>query len=125
MAMTQAVIISCLTFISMIEAYLCVGEIREWFLSKTPYLIHHHPIAPHITGCRIFVEVNRLHARKEKGRGLFLCSNYGSILIINHLRGSPFDWDLSSLGHVVGAFSKTTRHSKITDLQHTVTCSNK
>ena len=37
----------------------------KWFVSQTPYLIHDHPIAPHITGCGVLPIVQSLPIRTQ------------------------------------------------------------
>ena len=37
-----------------------VGQVMEWFASERPHLIEYHPIAPHITGRRVLIVVQRL-----------------------------------------------------------------
>ena len=42
-------------------AYINIGELLKWFVSKTPYLIHDTAKAPHITGRRILLVVYGLN----------------------------------------------------------------
>ena len=35
--------------------YLTVTVRLKWFVSQTPYLIHEHAKAPHITGCGVLL----------------------------------------------------------------------
>ena len=38
----------------------------KWFVSQTPYLIHEHTKAPHITSCRVLLVVKCLMGQTMK-----------------------------------------------------------
>ncbi len=47
--------------IPLIYMYLHIRESFKWFVPQTPYLVHDTTKAPHITGCRVFTVIERLH----------------------------------------------------------------
>ena len=42
------------------QKYLWICTSLKWFVSQTPYLVHHSSIAPHITGSRVLLEMQSL-----------------------------------------------------------------
>ena len=45
---------------SVYNTNLGVGVPFKWFVSQTPYLVHESPIAPHITGSGVLLEIESL-----------------------------------------------------------------
>ena len=66
-------------------------EFLKGLVSQWPYLVHHHPIAPHITLC-------------------------GVLSVQNGLRSCPFDRNCTSFGFVVVVFIHVMRHAKVSNL---------
>ena len=42
------------------QSHLIISVPFIWLVSKTPYLIHDHSKAPHITGCGVLLKVQSL-----------------------------------------------------------------
>ena len=66
-------------------------KLLKWLVSQWPYLVHHHPIAPHITLC-------------------------GVLLVQNGRRSCPLDRNHTSFGFVVVVFIQVMRHAKVSIL---------
>ena len=71
--------------------HLINAEIPIWLVSQWPYLVHHHPIAPHITLC-------------------------GVLPVQNGLRSRPLDRNRTSFGFVVVVFVHVMGHAKVSNL---------
>ena len=72
-------------------AHLTNAELLKWLVSQWPYLVHHHPIAPHITLC-------------------------GVLSVQNGLRSCPLDRNCTSFGFVVVVFIHVMGHAKVSNL---------
>ncbi len=75
--------------IPLIYMYLHIRESFKWFVSQTPYLVHDTTKAPHITGCRVLLVIERLYSNISKEHWSVSVLTSGAV----HLTGILPPWD--------------------------------
>ena len=79
----------------MQRTYMLVGIVLKWLVSKAPYLIQQHAIAPHITGSGVLLKKQSLQCINDLCPVVTYCHN--DELRMTHLGSSPLDWNLPSM----------------------------
>ena len=74
------------------EFHLYIGHLVVWLDTQSPYFIHHHSKAPHVTGSGVF-------------------------LVQESFWSCPFHRDFPSMRDIVISVLQSSRHAKVCNLQ--------